>query len=62
MTDVPFEYRLWDAGACSDHFGQSKEYFLRHTRHLEGFPAPVKMSEGGQPRWRALAVGQWGIK
>ncbi|MDP3937686.1 MAG: hypothetical protein Q8R92_06070 [Deltaproteobacteria bacterium] len=62
MIDVPFEFRIWDAAECAAYFGQSKEYFLRRTRHVENFPAPVKMSEGGQPRWRALAVAQWAVK
>jgi hypothetical protein len=62
VIDVPFEYRLWDAQACADHFGKSKEYFLRTTRHAKGFPAPTEASSEGQPRWRALAVAQWAIK
>ena len=59
---IPFEYLLWDAQACADYFGQSKEYFLRTKRHEKDFPAPVKNSSEGQPRWRALAVAQWAIK
>lgn len=62
MTDVPFEFQLWDAAACAVYFGQSKEYFLRTTRHAKDFPAPVEMSAGGQPRWRALAVAQRAVK
>ena len=62
MTSVPFEYALWDAQACADYFGQSKEYFLRTTRHEISFPPTTKMSESGQPRWRALSVAQWAVK
>lgn len=62
MTDVPFEFRIWDAAECAAFFGQSKEYFLKTTRHAEGFPAPIKMCEGGHPRWRALAVAQRAVK
>lgn len=57
---IPFEYQLWDADECATYFGQSKEYFLRTTRHAKDFPAPLEMSK--QPRWRALAVAQWAIK
>lgn len=62
MTDVPFEFQLWDAETCAGHFGLSKEHFLKKKRHEEGFPAPVKSSSEGHPRWRALAVAQWAIK
>lgn len=59
---TPFEYQLWDAQACADHFGLSKEYFLKTKRHETDFPKPVKSSSEGQPRWRALSVAQWAVK
>lgn len=62
MSGVPFEYQLWDAAECAAYFGQSKEHFLKTTRHSKDFPPPVEMSTGGHPRWRALAVAQWAIK
>lgn len=55
---TPFEFQLWDAQACAEYFGESKEYFLQHTRYKEGFPQEIP---GKPKRWRALAVSQWAL-
>jgi hypothetical protein len=57
---VPFEFLLWDAQDCADYFKLSKEYFLRNTRHSEGFPKPVS-KDNEKPRWRAKAVAAWAV-
>lgn len=57
---IPFEYLIWDAEDCAQYFRQSKEHFLRHTRHSEGFPSPVSRDDQ-RPRWRAKSVAEWAV-
>lgn len=54
---VPFEFQIWGPEACAEYFGQSKEVFLRETRHTPGFPAELK--KGPKHRWGAWAVATW---
>lgn len=58
---VPFEYVIWDADDCAAYFKISKDKFLRHKRHQQGFPKPVTEDEE-QPRWRAVSVAAWAVK
>lgn len=62
MSDIPIEYRVWDGDAAADYLGQSKDLFLRTTRHLKDFPPVLKMCEGRQPRWSAKAVIAWALR
>lgn len=55
---TPFEYQVWDAQECASYLKESREYFLQHTRHKEGFPAEIP---GKPKRWRAWAVAQWAL-
>ena len=58
---IPFDYLLWDADACAEYFGISKDYFLRKKRHQPGFPKPVS-EDNEQPRWSAKSVAAWAVK
>lgn len=55
---IPFEYVIWTADECADYLRESKERFLRNTRHMGGFPAPVSVANK-RPRWRAQEVTDW---
>jgi hypothetical protein len=56
---VPFELVIWNAQQCADYLGQSRQEFLRLTRHKESFPPEL----ANRPRhWRACAVAEWALE
>lgn len=55
---IPFEYIIWTADECAEYLRESKEYFLRTTRHITGFPKPLGVGNK-RPRWRAKEVTEW---
>lgn len=55
---IPFEYVIWTADECAGYLRESKEYFLRTTRHMGGFPNPVSVGNK-RPRWRAQDIAEW---
>lgn len=59
--DIPFDRVIWDAADAAAYLKQSKAYFLRVTRYAAGFPEPIPSSDGGRPKWRALAVSEWAL-
>jgi len=62
VIDVPFDQIIWDAGQVAEYLKMSRGEFLRSTRYDKGFPAPLPMSAGGRPKWRAVAVTGWAVK
>jgi hypothetical protein len=55
---VPFERVIWNAQQCADYLGQSRQEFLRVTRHRPDFPRELQ----NRPRhWHALAVTEWAL-
>jgi hypothetical protein len=57
MADsIPFDRVIWNAQDCADYFKQSRQEFLRITRHMIDFPKELP----SRPRhWRALEVRGW---
>ena len=55
---IPFDRVIWNAQQCADYLDQTRQEFLRTTRHAEGFPKELP----GRPRhWRALEVSNWAL-
>lgn len=55
---VPFDRIIWNAQQCADYLGQSRQEFLRITRHRPDFPRELQ----NRPRhWQALAVTEWAL-
>jgi hypothetical protein len=55
---IPFDRVIWNAQDCADYFKQSRQEFLRQTRHGTGFPKELP----ARPRhWRALEVTNWAL-
>lgn len=55
---VPFDREIWNAQDCADYLKQSRQEFLRITRHSNGFPRELTT----RPRhWRALEVSNWAL-
>jgi uncharacterized membrane protein YjdF len=55
---IPFDRVIWNAQQCADYLGQSRQEFLRLTRHKQGFPSELV----NRPRhWQALAVTEWAL-
>ena len=54
----PFEFVIWSAEECAEYLRESKDYFLSHTRHKEGFPSEIP---GKPKRWRAASVAAWAL-
>lgn len=59
MSEIPFEYVIWDAAMCADYLVEEKATFLKKTQFQPGFPPRCK--KPGQPRWQAKAVCEWAI-
>jgi hypothetical protein len=55
---VPFELEIWSAQQCADYLKQSRQEFLRITRHREDFPLELP---NRQRHWQALAVTNWAL-
>ena len=57
----------WDAQACADYLGVSKNHFLQCVAHADGFPAPLEpytYTHNGkrrvsQPEWAGVDVMTW---
>lgn len=55
---VPFDLVIWTAQQCADHLHQSRQEFLRLTRHRPDFPRELP----NRPRhWQAIAVCRWAL-
>lgn len=55
---IPFDRVIWNAQDCADYFKQSRQEFLRLTRHMDGFPKEL----AARPRhWRAVEVSNWAL-
>ena len=55
---IPFEWVIWGAQECADHLKQSRQEFLRITRHRPDFPKELQ----NRPRhWQALEVCKWAL-
>lgn len=55
---IPFDRVIWNAQECADYLKQSRQEFLRITRHNETFPLELP----NRPRhWPALAVTEWAL-
>lgn len=55
---IPFDRVIWNAQDCADYFKQSRQEFLRLTRHMPDFPKELPT----RPRhWRALEVSNWAL-
>lgn len=56
---VPFDLVIWNAQQCADYLGQSRQEFLRITRHKDSFPPEL----ANRPRhWRACRVAEWALE
>lgn len=59
MAEIPFDLVIWDAQQCADYLGQSRQEFLRTTRHKADFPPEL----ANRPRhWRACRVTGWALE
>jgi len=55
---IPFDRVIWNAQQCADYLGQSRQEFLRITRHRPDFPKELP----NRPRhWQALLVTEWAL-
>lgn len=55
---VPFDRVIWNAQECADYLKQSRQEFLRLTRHRPDFPRELQ----NRPRhWQAVAVTEWAL-
>lgn len=53
---VPIELTIWNAQDCADYLKQSRQEFLRLTRHKPDFPQELQ----NRPRhWNACRVQEW---
>lgn len=54
---LPYQHMtIWNAQDCADYLKQSRQEFLRITRHTDKFPPELQ----NRPRhWNALLVMQW---
>jgi hypothetical protein len=57
-VSVPFDLVIWTAQECADYLKQSRQEFLRITRHRPDFPRELQ----NRPRhWQAAAVAKWAL-
>ena len=55
---IPADWIIWNAQQCADFLDQSRQEFLRITRHREDFPRELQ----NRPRhWHAVAVKEWAL-
>jgi len=56
--NVPADWLIWNAQDCADYLKQSRQEFLRITRHRPDFPPELP----NRPRhWHAVAVRNWAL-
>lgn len=59
--NLPLEAQIWGSQECADYCKVEPPYFLRHTRHLPGFPKELPAFKDGRPRWSAAKVVAWAL-